>query len=140
MNPLSLPRKQYREFVKAQRMIEYVDFHKLPHRDNNGNLYETAPKDFVFYWFNRKTITIPGLCRTDGATCAEDLCPLAWHVHDQICEVPYFDDGTPISNILASWIYRSILIWHGFKVRSRIRFVATFLFGGGKVKKEVGWV
>lgn len=97
-------------------------------------------KDFVFYWFNRKTITIRGLFRSDGATSAVDLAALAWFLHDWICEHPYFDDGSPISNLLASWMYRSILIWHGITVRSRIRFVFTYLFGGKKIKQQVGWI
>lgn len=121
-------------------MYEGIDYVKLLHKDNNGKKYETVTRDFTFYWFNRKTITICGLFRTDGATGSKDLVPLAWHVHDWICEVPYFDDGTPISNIKASWIYRSILLWNGVRVRSRIRFVATFLFGGKDIKKTVGWV
>ena len=121
-------------------MIEGIDYVKLKNKDDLGNKYETAQREFVFYWFNRKTITIPGRFRTDGATMAKDLCALAWHVHDFICKVPYFDDGTPIPAIKASWIYRSILIWHGYKARSRIRFFATFLFGGNEAKKQVGWI
>ena len=142
MNPLKLSKRDYKRFVRHQTMYEGADgdYIRLKHADTSGNHYETSIEPYVFYWFNRKTITVPGLFRTDGATMVQDLVALAWHIHDYICKVPYWDDGTPISNLRASWIYRSILRWHGKKVRSKIRFIGTFLFGGKEIKKQVGWV
>ena len=140
MNPLKLSKRDYKKFVKSQRMYEGVDFRKLPRKDNDGSKYITLPKDFVFYWLNRKTFTIRGLFRTNGADKVKDLIPLAWHIHDAICKVPYWDDGTPITNFKASWIYRSILRWNGIKVRAVGRFVFTFLFGGKTIKKQAGWI
>jgi hypothetical protein len=83
--------------------------------------------------------TIPDGRLSDGATCAKDLCPEAFFTHDEFCLDPYWDDGTPISNRQASLEYRKILKRNGFKLRSKIRFYATFLFGGGRIKKENGW-
>jgi len=142
MNKLGLSKKDFKRYVKSQSMYEGegADYIRLKHRDRKGMRYEMTPRDYVFHWLNGKTITISGLFRTDGATCARDLVALAWHVHDWICKHPYFDDGTPISNLLASWIYRSILKWHGIPVIPWFRFVATFLLGGQEVKKQVGWV
>lgn len=137
--PLNLEKCAYKKYVRSQTMVEGVDYRELSQMDSRGHKYETL-RPYKFYWLNRKTISIPKYFRTDGATCAKDLVGLAWHIHDHICVYPYWDDGTPISNLQASWIYRSILIWHGKPVRSRLRFLATFLFGGSKVKRDVGWV
>ena len=121
-------------------MYKGLDYTTLKHVDMDGMKYRTVAKDFVFYWFDHKTITIAGLWRTNGADKVKDLAALAWHVHDWICKHPFWDDGTPISNLKASWIYRSILLWSGVKVRSRIRFLGTFLFGGKHIKSTTGWI
>ena len=131
------------EELKAQKMI--LGRHYWISSENHIKLfpkekYYTKERDFVFHWKHGKTITIPAFMYSDGATCAKDLIPLAWFVHDRICVYPYFDDGSPISNLKASWIYRSILSWNGKGVRARIRLLATFLFGGGKVKRLNGWL
>lgn len=65
---------------------------------------------------------------------------LAWLLHDGFCDDPYWDDGTPISNFLASVIISAILYQDGYKVESILWFFATFLFGGKEIKKQVGWI
>ena len=85
--------------------------------------------------------TIPCGRMSDGATCAIDLVPEAFFVHDEFCINPYWDDGTPITNWQASREYRHILRRYGkLKSRTWIRHYATFLCGGGRIKKEVGWL
>jgi len=78
--------------------------------------------------------------QSDGATCAQDLCPEAFFLHDTFCRYPYWDDGTPITNWQASREYRKILKRYGFPMRGMIRHYATFLFGGHRIKKTVGWL
>jgi len=135
-------RKPNREVVKAQTMFENVHYKRLSksHIKNHPEDKYEMITPYKFRWLNGKTITLDLFFRWNGANLVKDLVALASAIHDRICKYPYFDDGTPISNLLASWIYRSILLWHGVKVRSRIRFLATFLFGGKDVKKTVGWI
>ena len=63
-----------------------------------------------------------------------------WFVHDAFCEHPYWDDGTPVSNFVASTILSCILYTDGYVIESVLWWWGTFLFGGQKIKKEVGWV
>ena len=76
---------------------------------------------------------------SDGATLAVDLCAEAFFAHDCFCNHPYWDDGTPITNWQASREYRKILKRNGHSMRGLIRHYATFLFGGQRIKKAVGW-
>ena len=63
-----------------------------------------------------------------------------WFIHDDFCVRPYWDDGTPISNFLASTILSCILYTDGYKIESILWWWGTFLFGGVEIKKQVGWI
>jgi hypothetical protein len=117
---------------------EGVDYEKFSERDENGNLYRKLG-DYVHITKEGKRKTIPHGMLSDGATLARDLCPRAFFTHDAICDNPYWDDGTPITNREASREYARILKAHGFPLRARIRFIATWLFGGREVKRVGGW-
>ena len=73
----------------------------------------------------------------DGATGAIDLCPEAFIPHDIICEYGVWtsDPDTQVTNWQASHVYDDQLNKYGFPVRGKVRFVATFLFGGKDLKK-----
>lgn len=64
----------------------------------------------------------------------------AWYVHDAFCNDPYWDDGRPVSNFIASTILSCILYTDGYKVEAILWWFGTFFFGGKKIKKEVGWI
>ena len=120
-----------KSFVESQTMIEGVDYQRMSasHVKNYPHeKYETL-REYIFVWYDGRTITIDPFTRSDGATKARDLCPLAFFVHDQICKVPYWDNGDHIPAWLASRIYRKILEWHGFHIRSKVRSPATWLWG-----------
>ena len=85
------------------------------------------------------TKTMPQGRKSDGATYALDLDPEAFFTHDEFCRFPFWDEGTPISNWGASREYKKILERNGHKIRGPIRFYATFLFGGSRIKKVNGW-
>ena len=73
----------------------------------------------------------------DGATCAVDLCPLAFIPHDIICRDGFWSSSPDINvtNWQASHVYCDQLKKHGYPVQARVRFVATFVAGGNKLKK-----
>ena len=75
----------------------------------------------------------------DGATGAIDVCPIAWIVHDVLCRDGEFFDGSICTNWQASMVLSDILKEKGFWFRCRSWFVATFLFGGGKARKNGMW-
>lgn len=64
----------------------------------------------------------------------------AWYVHDGFCEDPYWDDGTPVSNFIASCILAAILYTDLYRVEAYLWWVGTFFFGGELIKEKVGWV
>ena len=112
-------------------MVEGEDFWRLPKKHLKffpEQKYQVL-KEYKFVWYNGKKITLYEYTYSDGATYATDLIPLAFFIHDQICRVPYFDDGTYIPSWLASRIYRKILQWHGVHIRSKIRSAATWTWG-----------
>ena len=131
-----------RGVVRSKRVnwIEGIHYRKYKERDSEGMLYEMVC-DMAHRGHHGKTKTIRAGTKSDGATCALDLCPEAFFVHDEFCRWPFWDDGTPVTNWEASREYRKILIRNGHgKARSWVRHYATFLFGGGRVKKLNGWI
>ena len=78
------------------------------------------------------------ICRkgmvSDGATGAIDIASLSWVVHDQLCNTGLFADGSPCTNLQASFVLHDILEEKGHGVRKYTWFVATWLFGGGRAR------
>jgi hypothetical protein len=98
-----------------------------------------------------KTVTVPKGYVSDGATKAVDLCYDCFMVHDWLCggndywsngpesPVGEWDDGTAVTNWQASHVYTDLLKAHGIGPRRFVRFWATFLFGGQRIKQKNGW-
>ena len=129
--------------------IVYMEIPETP----EGYKYELL-ETYVYHsgLFNR-TKTVPRGRRSDGATHARDLgarhLPLlvriihflyrrrktnrtaAWWVHDEFCIDPYWDDGTPVTNFVASTVLAVILYSDGYWLEAYTWWVAT-LFGGAK--------
>jgi len=77
---------------------------------------------------------------SDGATGAKDLPKsLSWWVHDKLTGETTWADGTPCTNWQASQVLSDILDEEGREIRKWTWKWMTFLFGGKKIKKRVGW-
>ena len=99
--------------------------------------------------YNR-TISVPIGRESDGATGAKDLegpikclkdgepfeASESWWVHDEGCITGKWDDGTPLTNWQLSWVLRDILKSEGHGFRKCTWLFMTFLFGGGKARKN----
>ena len=119
------------------KWIEGVHYESFP-KDKDGMKYR-ALVDLYHHGKKHKVKTIPKHRRSDGATLAKDLCPEAFFTHDEFCIAPWWDGGTPISNLQASIVYFGILKRYGHRIRGSVRLLATCLFGGGRIKKRNGW-
>lgn len=83
-----------------------------------------------------KDITVPEGYKSDGATGALDFWSESWWVHDKLCDTGKFDDGTLCTNWQASQILSDILYKENHKLRATCWKWTTFLFGGGKARKN----
>ncbi len=72
----------------------------------------------------------------DGATGAFDIDSFGWLFHDVLCRDGAFTDGTLCDNWQASQVLSDILKSEGRWVRSKTWLWATWLFGGGKARKN----
>ena len=83
-----------------------------------------------------KTITCPAGMVSDGATGAMDITSRGWWIHDQLCNLGRWDDGTPLSNWQCSRVLQDVLKSEGRYWQSKRWFWATWLAGGGKARKN----
>jgi len=110
-----------------------------------------------------KRLTVPAGEFSDGSTGGFDTVSWYWPVHDRICKMGKWDDGTPINNWQASQVLQDILneeraiqrnpptdgkiksklsFWRAEFAgwcTSKYRFWATWLFGGGKARENGMW-
>lgn len=98
----------------------------------------------------KRWVFVPEGRDSDGATGAKDLtgpipctkngkpfkASLSWWVHDELCLQGEWFDGTPVKNWHASLVLRDILRDEGYTFRARTWTWATYLFGGGKARKN----
>jgi hypothetical protein len=104
-----------------------------------GDAY-IATEAFVYYSPRYdKTLTVEQGYPSNGANAVKDKCPTAFFAHDRGCERGKWDDGTPMCNRELSTMYADILWLNGFWIRAQIRWIGTFLFGGGQAKKNGLW-
>lgn len=94
-------------------------------------------KDIIYYSKRyNKYITVKTGEVLDGATGALDIDSFGWPIHDMLCKYGKFDDGTPCNNLQASLILSDILREEKRYIRSLTWLTATWLFGGGKARKN----
>lgn len=88
-------------------------------------------KSIVYYSPRyKKFITVEEGFISDGASGpAQDVVSISWWVHDWVCCIWKFDDGTHITKTMASTILYDILMSEKRWVRGPLWFVATWLFG-----------
>jgi len=72
----------------------------------------------------------------DGASGAKDINSFGWLFHDVLCRDGCFADGTKCTNWQASQVLSDILKSEGRWFRSKSWLWATWLFGGGKARKN----
>lgn len=96
-------------------------------------------KSELVYWSARygKYVTVPEGYSSDGATGAVDIYSDSWWVHDKLCDTGKFDDGTYCTNVQASTILCDILRSEGRWLRALYWWPVTFMFGGGKCRKNM---
>lgn len=75
----------------------------------------------------------------DGATGAFDIDSFGWLFHDVLCREGCFSDGTKCNNWQTSQVLSDILRIEGRWFRSKTWFIATWLFGGNKARKNGMW-
>jgi hypothetical protein len=73
---------------------------------------------------------------SDGATGAYDIDSFGWLFHDDLCNTGKFQDGTKCNNLQASHVVSDILEEEGHWFRTHSWFITTWLFGGGKARKN----
>lgn len=93
-------------------------------------------EDFTYYSprYYRSVTVKAGIF--DGATGAMDVTTKGWWVHDQVCNDPFFDDGSPITATMAATILYDILDEEGRWFRKFTWSSATFLFGCHNARKN----
>jgi hypothetical protein len=145
--------------------------YKRIYNDPDGMRYELTEEYVYFSGMFNRTITIPKGRKSDGATSARDLGikesgwrkywavgvewvlarylkyksskkkTASWFVHDELCIKGCWDDGTRISNFVASTVLSVILHYDGYTLEAITWFFATLLFGGGEARKNgIFWV
>ena len=91
-----------------------------------------------------KWVTVPEAYRSDGATGARDISgpyygtSKGWWVHDVLKDSRQWDDGSPCSNMQASWVLYDILCAEGRWFRCHTWFWSTLIWGEIKEVRDAG--
>lgn len=117
---------------------------KLKYRAPIRNLNWPAeePKYWLQGWTyfsvrHGKAKTVPDRFWSDGATCAPDHRSMGWQVHDVICEIPRWDDGTPIYPWQAALVLHDIMHEEGLHLLDALWAAGTMTFGCRKTWNNV---
>ena len=86
--------------------------------------------------YDKKVTIKPSDMPYDGATGAMDINSFGWLFHDVLCRDGRFDDGSKCTNWQASKVLSDILESEGRWFRGKSWFIATWLFGGGKARRN----
>lgn len=92
-----------------------------------GGWISLAPYRYKSSRFD-KVKTLPARFFSDGATGVPDPEGTdAWFMHDILCQDPYWDDGTPLSNADASLVLYDIAVRDGYNLFASAAWIATHL-------------
>lgn len=134
-NKIKLNGKKY--LIPNLKKHSVFDYVKLIKASSGAVLgYEVLFNVAYFSKRYRKYITVEAKDISDGATTAPDIDSFSWLFHDEVCEEGAFNDGTKATNWQASKILSDILSEEGKWFRAKTWFAATWLFGGGKARKN----
>ena len=103
-----------------------------------GRVKYSNPAEIVYFSKRYKHhVIVPKGYRSDGASGpASDIWSDAWWVHDVMCDRGTWENGTKCTNLEASRVLSDILSDENRWIRSKTWLFATFLFGGGKARKN----
>jgi hypothetical protein len=97
---------------------------------NKAEIVYTSPR------YN-KVIIVPVGYKSDGASSiAVDIYSDGWWVHDVMCDRGTWQNGDKCTNWQASMVLSDILADEHRWFRSKTWLIGTFLFGGGKARKN----
>ena len=85
-----------------------------------------------------KNVFVPAGTQSDGATGAIDIWSKSWWVHDELCRMAVWADGSPVTAWQAAAVLSDILKEEGHWFRCHTWRWATFFFGCHKTR-ENGW-
>lgn len=120
--------------VKRESVFDYVE--KIKADDGTVLGYRVIKN--IGYYSRRygNWIVVEKGDRSDGATCAPDLDSFGWLFHDELCNDGIFEDHEKCNNLQASAVLSDIMAEEGRWFRRASWFCATWLFGGGKARKN----
>jgi hypothetical protein len=118
--------------------MKHIRWEKL-WNDPDGKKYKALNTVSLISSRFHKQVTVPKGYKSDGATNAIDRDTDAWGFHDVLCDRGTWDDGTPVCNLDASLLLFDVLWRDGYRRIAFRWFFATFLFGGGKARKNGLW-
>ena len=120
--------------VKSESVFDYIK--KITATDGKVLGYEVLENIAYYSTRYNQWITIKKGDKSDGATSAPDINSFCWLIHDDLCNFGVFEDGTKCTNWQASMVLSDLLSEEDKYIRSKTWFVATWLFGGGKARKN----
>jgi hypothetical protein len=112
---------------------------RLTFRDGTPCKYQCPRRIYFHSERYRKSIEVEHGYPSDGATGAIDLDTYGWWVHDKMCDLGVWEDGSKITNRQASMVLHDILMADGHWFFARRWLIATWLFGGGEARKNGMW-
>lgn len=123
--------------VKVMSVFDYVKMIKA----SDGSVIGYRVKRNLMYYSPRynKNIKVFTGDVSDGATCAPDINSFGWLFHDELCATGKFADGSECTNLQASAVLSDIMSEEGRWFRRVTWFTATWLFGGGRARKNGMW-
>lgn len=118
-------------------VFEYVQIKHKFNRKGKDVLYYEVTKEYRYYSKRYKTLVVcPIGMISDGATGALDINSMSWLVHDRLCDTGRFWCGSVCNNWQASQVVSDILRKEKRWFRSFSWKWATWLFGGGKARRN----
>lgn len=120
--------------VAGESVFDFVT--KIKADDGRVLGYEVTRSIEYFSPRYQKAINVTKGDKSDGATSAPDLDSFGWIFHDELCTQGKFTDGIECTNLQASAVLGDILAAEGRWFRRVSWFAGTWLFGGGKARKN----
>lgn len=120
--------------IKNESVFNYVDVISA----DDGKVLGYKVIENIGYYSERykKWVVVEKGDYSDGATYAPDLDSFGWIFHDELCNDGMFEDHSECNNLQASSVLSDIMAEEGRWFRRVTWFCATWLFGGGKARKN----
>tara|TARA_R110002012_G_scaffold130932_1_gene283464 strand:- start:425 stop:853 length:429 start_codon:yes stop_codon:yes gene_type:complete len=124
-------------FKAVNVSVESVFDHVITTTDSKGRKEYTCIEN-IGYFSKRyqKWIIREKNDKSDGATYAKDIDSFCWLFHDELCDTGSWEDGEPCTNWQGSSVLSDIMKEEGYIFLYVWWFLATWLFGGKKLRKN----